>query len=181
MVFIAHAPAGFLVSRLLGRERAVATACVVGSLFPDLDMLWWWFIDHGAVHHHRYWTHVPLFWLCLAAVLIPATRQRWIVAFFVGVLTHLVLDTLVGDIAWLLPFSDRFVHLVEVPASPGAHWIASFVGHWTFAVEIALFAIGMIVAVRTLRGTCSRATSRNSSSASSAPSTSPASRGSSGA
>jgi inner membrane protein len=184
VVFLAHAPAGYLAAHLFGRERARALtlACIAGALFPDVDMLWFHFVDDGRVHHHRYWTHVPLFWAALAPLLwwiAPVAWHRVGRAFLVGVATHLLLDTIAGDIQWLQPFSDRFVHLVTVPARPGAHWIVSFLLHWTFALEVVLTLLGMIAAFAAFRRTCSRATSRSSSSASSAPSMSRASLGSS--
>jgi inner membrane protein len=173
-VFLAHAPAGYLVSRLFGAERARALtiACIIGALFPDVDMLWFYFVDDARVHHHRYWIHVPLFWALVSPLLAWHRVGR---AFLVGIATHLLLDTIAGDIQWLQPFSDRFVHLVTVPARPGAHWIVSFVLHWTFALEVVLTLLGMIAALAAFRRTCSRATSRSSSLASSAPSMSRAS------
>lgn len=177
VVFLAHAPAGYLASHVFGRQhaRALTIACMVGAVFPDVDMLWFYFVDDARVHHHRYWTHVPLFWAALAPFLCMHRLGR---ALLVGIATHLALDTIAGDIQWLQPFSDRFVHLVTVPARPGAHWIVSFALHWTFALEVV---IGIAAAAVAFCRTCSHATSRNNSSASSAPSTSRASAGSSGA
>ncbi|WP_390881416.1 hypothetical protein [Cardiobacterium hominis] len=46
---------------------------MAGGLLPDIDMLWFYLVDH--VHHHRYPTHWPLLWL-LALVSALYLRQR---------------------------------------------------------------------------------------------------------
>ena len=78
VVFFAHAPAGYLASHVFGREhaRAITIACIVGALCPDVDMLWFYFVDHAAVHHHRYWTHIPFFWAVLAPLLCEIGRAH---------------------------------------------------------------------------------------------------------
>ena len=163
-MFVAHLPAGYLIGRALdrpgSRARAssrVVAASLVGSVLPDVDMLWFFLVDGGRVHHHRYWTHVPLFWAALAvpALIVTARRSpaslRAVVAFFLAIASHLVLDTVVGDVQWLQPFSDRFIHLVTVERIAGAHWIWSFILHWTFALELALLAVALVALARTTR------------------------------
>lgn len=162
-MFLAHLPVGSLVAHALSsgapraQSRMILVASLVGSVLPDVDMLWFHLVDHGRVHHHRYWTHVPLFWAALALPLLVAVARLWpapmraVVAFFIAIGSHLVLDTVVGDIQWLQPISDRFVHLVTVESIEGEHWIWSFVLHWTFAVEIALLVVAIAVAVRARR------------------------------
>lgn len=154
-VFIAHAPLGFLLGRALGGRGAVAAA-VVGGLVPDLDMVRF-VVDGGAVHHHRYWTHLPACWAAIAAVtavVVAATPlRRWarvFVAFFAGVLSHLVADTVAGDIAWLWPIDDAFVHVVAVAAT-GRGWIADFLLHPTFLVEVVVVVVAAVVFARDRR------------------------------
>ena len=78
----AHAPAGYIGAQLLYRlkpetvsARAWSLYGIAGGLLPDIDMLWFYFVDHGHVHHHRYPTHWPLLWL-LALVSALYLRQR---------------------------------------------------------------------------------------------------------
>lgn len=164
-VFIAHLPAAYLASRAFPAEgpaslrRAMTVACLVGSVLPDVDLVWWWLVDHKRVHHHDYWTHLPLFWAIAALCVLAFERHRVVLAFFVGVASHLVLDTFVGDIKWLLPFSDRYVHFVEVPARhDGGHWAWSFVLHWTFLVELLITAaaVAWFARLRILRALARR-------------------------
>jgi inner membrane protein len=51
----------------------------------------------------------------------------------------MVLDSIVGDIAWLAPFSDERFALFEVPAIFKPWWL-NFVLHWSFALELVLVA-----------------------------------------
>lgn len=68
-IFIAHLPAGYLLaktifSRTLG-ARAVMAAALLGSITPDLDLLYFYTLDAQQRHHHSYWTHYPAVWLAL--------------------------------------------------------------------------------------------------------------------
>ncbi len=115
---------------------------MVGAVAPDLDMAWWWLVDHGAVHHHRYVTHLPATWLAaalVAALALGGAHRRLALSTCAGALLHLVLDGVAGDVAWLWPLSDRLFSLVTVPAT-GGHWVVSFVTHWTFTLEVAITA-----------------------------------------
>ena len=75
-MIIGHAPAGYLLAcacdRSFFRDPVMFWAIVIGAVAPDLDMLWFLFVDRGAVHHHTYLTHDPTVWavvLFLGAVL----------------------------------------------------------------------------------------------------------------
>lgn len=142
VVFIAHLPAGWLLGRALG-ERAARRALLAGAVAPDLDLLWWWLVDHGTVHHHRYLTHLPAVWalVALAAALTLRRRARRVaLAMCAGVLLHIALDSVVGDVAWLWPWSSRLFSLVTV-APTGGHWVWSFVSHWSFGIEVAIVVV----------------------------------------
>ncbi|MFB2531531.1 metal-dependent hydrolase [Paracoccus sp. p4-l81] len=135
--------AGSLAPGLAGRTILAAMPVpLVALVLPDVDMIWFHAIDHGSIHHHPYWTHIQAFWLALALPTVALTwnsRWRWAVGlFFAVILLHLLLDSIGGDIMWAAPFSDRFFSLVTVPATRG-HWALSFMLHWTFAFELAIW------------------------------------------
>lgn len=143
-MIIAHLPAGYVLARLMRVPTGpVFAATLLGSVFPDFDMFWFHLVDDRAFHHHRYWVHAPGFWLILAAVVLPLLRvfaPRALPAalmFLLAVLIHLVLDTLVGSIMWLWPFSTELYQLAEVPATQ-SHWVLSFMVHWSFMAEIGI-------------------------------------------
>ena len=70
-MLIAHLPSGYILSsymlsplrRTPVRPVWLLIAGTLGGIFPDFDMLYFFFVDHGMVHHHRYATHWPLLWL----------------------------------------------------------------------------------------------------------------------
>ena len=142
-MLIAHLPAGYLLGRGTGAGGAAMAAVLLGSVAPDFDMLWFHLVDHGRVHHHDYYSHIPGFWLLLALPVLALLRWRrpsWVriaALFFAGIFLHLVLDTLVGGIMWLWPVSDHLYSLAVVPARY-SHWVLSFILHWSFLTEIAI-------------------------------------------
>lgn len=148
-MFIAHLPAGYVAAKILEhrwpetQRRNLVIALLIGSVFPDFDMLYFYLVDQGRHLHHHYWTHLPVFWLAVLGVglcasrvlrpqLVPVTTS-----FVAGVFLHLILDTPFGGILWLAPFSDQMFHFVTVPASR-SWWVWSFVFHWSFAIELAI-------------------------------------------
>lgn len=129
-------------------------AAVAGGLLPDLDLIWFYFVDNRAIHHHHYWVHIPAFWAAVAMVVLPLLywlKRSWLrpaLAFFAAILVHLCLDTIAGDIKWLWPLSDDFVHLITIPAQH-SHWILNFILHPVFLLELAIWALALFLWCRT--------------------------------
>jgi len=120
-MFIAHLPAGYVGSKLLFsrfehygvKQKDFLWAGISGAIVPDLDLLYFYLLDHRQHHHHSYFTHFPILWACL--VLISTAWLAWGKSKALAVLTaifslngmfHMVLDTVVGDIWWFAPFVD---------------------------------------------------------------------------
>jgi inner membrane protein len=155
----AHLPAGRPTSRAFGvAGGGIMGAALPDSILPDLDMLWFHYVDHKAFHDHRYWVHAPGFWLVIAAITLPLSRgfarHLWwpALAFFAAIFVHLVLDGLAGSIMWLWPFDPTFYALVEVPPTRG-HWILSFLTLWTMLAELATWiaALTLLLTARRRR------------------------------
>lgn len=149
----AHLPSGYILAHALPAAPFVFPAAILGAILPDFDLIWFYFIDNRAIHHHRYWVHAPGFWLMLAAVGIPLIRQfaaRFLpaaLAFLTAILLHIVLDTLAGSIMWLWPFSNELYVLIDVPATQ-SHWILSFLLHWTMLAELLIWIVAFILFFR---------------------------------
>ena len=149
-MLIGHLPAGYITAKLLypafakdvASERRFIGWSMAGACAPDIDMLYFYFIDHRQHLHHSYFTHYPLFWLGLFLLSLLWLKKRpasgaLAFAFCLGGVGHMLLDTIVGGIWWLAPFYDKSFALFAVPA--GLHpWWLNFVCHWSFALELAL-------------------------------------------
>lgn len=155
-MLIAHFPAGYLIAKLTQKtghvlSKSAFAATLIGAVIPDIDMIWFWTLDHRQHHHHGYFTHWPSFWLLVfvvgLAVSLLLSRRDWIVAvcmFFLGTLSHVVLDSVAAPIMWMAPLSDRWFELSHVPASSyGATY--ALVMHWTFGLELMLCLTAAVV------------------------------------
>ena len=146
-MFIAHAPSGYLLGVLLQRIRrspVILLACVIGATLPDLDLLYFYLVDGRQTHHHRYFSHWPLLWLgltLLSAIWLALRRSSaaagTALAFALGGMLHMLLDSFVGDIWWLAPFHDHAYALFSVPARFQPWWL-NFLLHWSFIAELAI-------------------------------------------
>ncbi|MBU85642.1 metal-dependent hydrolase [Alcanivorax sp.] len=172
-MFIAHLPAGYLLARQLLKKirtlpvspRAVTLTAMAGAVAPDLDMLYFYLIDNGQTHHHKYLSHWPILWiglLCVSWLAMGLMKRKPLpflaLIFSVGGLLHILLDSVVGDIWWLAPIVDQPYALFTVPARFQPWWL-NFVLHWSFFIEL-------LITVRAARASSSTTPSqkpRNSS------------------
>lgn len=149
-MFIGHLPAGFITAKLLFPRFAAYSVSpktflfwgMLGAIAPDIDMLYFYLIDHRQHHHHSYFTHFPLVWLLLliasaAWFYVAVQRNHAVLAilFSLGCFLHMFLDTIVGDIWWFAPFIDKPFALATVPAIYHPWWL-NFLLHWSFGIEI---------------------------------------------
>ena len=169
-MFLAHLPAGYLVARRLAprlapdppQARRLMAVCLVASVLPDIDLLYFYLVDGRQTLHHDYWTHVPAFWLLATGAAVALFRLAlapvpWpaVAGLLAGVFLHLALDTVTGGIAWLYPYRTGAIVLIEVPARFD-WWVWNFVLHWSFLLEIAILVwaaveLGVPRAIRDLR------------------------------
>ncbi|WP_170416435.1 metal-dependent hydrolase [Ruegeria atlantica] len=139
----AHLPSGYCLGKLSRFHGWTFAAAVLGSVLPDADLLFFYFIDQKAIHHHRYWMHIPLFWAVIAGValsLLWNSRFKQVaIAFFAAIFLHLILDSVGGGIMWLAPFNTELWALVAIPPRY-PHWVLSFLLHWTILIEVLIWA-----------------------------------------
>lgn len=153
----AHLPSGYVLAKTMGRTGPWAMgAALLGAVAPDFDMLWFYFVDQGQTHHHRFWPHIPAIWLAIALIFwpmarrVPARQRQAVAIFLAAVALHLLLDSLAGGIMWLWPIDDRLLHLVTVPPRYN-HWVLSFILHWTFLAEVAIWIAAAVLWLRQRR------------------------------
>ena len=147
----AHLPSGYILGRTAQRYGVhpwLMPAALLGAVLPDLDLIWFYLVDNRAIHHHHYWVHIPFFWFVVWLPTMLALRRWkpcWLPparAFFAGILLHLLLDTVAGDIAWGVPFTNQLFHLFTVPATQ-SHFVLSYILHWTFSFELMIWALAI--------------------------------------
>lgn len=139
----AHLPSGYILAKsMTAPTRPVLGAAVLGGIFPDFDLAYFFFLEKGSANHHEYWMHMPLFWVLVAVVILPILAWRGGLklgsVFFAAILLHLMLDTVVGGIEWGAPFSDMQFRIFSVPMMY-SHWTISFLLHWTFLIEVLIW------------------------------------------
>lgn len=152
-MFIAHLPAGYLAAR--GAERCgvrlrgLMASCLMGSIAPDLDLLYFYLVDSCRHHHHSYASHWPSLWLVAlgtALLLLAWRRARWcilLVAFAACGVLHIAMDGVVGDIQLLAPWSHEYFALATVPARYKPWWLNFFL-HWSMGIELLICAFAAV-------------------------------------
>lgn len=159
VVIVGHLPAGYLVSKFLVKrvptlhqnETYIVSACMLGAVAPDIDLLYFYLIDNRQQHHHLYFPHLPVVWAVLLGLsvgwLLISRRKTLPVlafAFSLNGMIHMVLDTIAGDIWWLGPWVDLPFVLVTVPARFQFWWF-NFLLHWTFILELVVLLLAGLV------------------------------------
>ena len=158
-MFIGHLPAGYILTQKLQQKLHFSRYLwigLIGSFFPDVDIFYFYLVDHRQHLHHGYWTHIPFDWLMITAVTCSIVwllklNKRYLMAaiiFFSNVFLHLLLDTIVGKIEWLFPFTDKAYYLFDVPAVYDV-WVYNFIFHWTFLFELGTIIWAMHLFVKT--------------------------------
>ena len=145
-MLIAHGPSGYIVSKIVKRKsNASFVVCsLIFSLWPDLDLIYYYIFDKAKTFHHTYFPHLPIVLFACFIVTIPLINtvhfkhlKEYYIIFFANWALHLILDTFTGGILWLYPFSSKlFALFVIPPTSP--NWVVSFILHWSFLIELAI-------------------------------------------
>jgi LexA-binding, inner membrane-associated putative hydrolase len=149
-MFIGHLPAGFITAKLLFLRFEASSVSyknflvwgMLGAIAPDIDLLYFYLIDHRQHLHHSYFTHFPLSWFSLLILstawfyfAMPRKNAALAIIFSLGGFIHLFLDTTVGGIQWFAPFVNKPFSLATVPAIYKPWWL-NFLLHWSFGIEI---------------------------------------------
>lgn len=158
-MIIAHAPSGYILATSIMRRvvsapvtaKLIVFAGITGAVAPDVDMLYFHFIDDRQTHHHKYISHWPIVWITLVVATVlwfRYARQSKAAAlamvFCLGGMLHVILDSFVGDIWWFAPLMDQPYSLFTVPARFKPWWL-NFILHWSFAVEWVICIWALLV------------------------------------
>ena len=155
-MLIAHIPTGYIVSKTLkkGGNRAYVLCGLLFSIWPDLDLVYYYVFDKAKTFHHTYFTHLPIVMVTAFLITLPLFHMRFLeemkafhILFFLNWLMHLILDTYTGGVLWLYPFSSKLFCLISGPEVYKS-WVLSFITHWSFAVELAIAGLAVMLFIR---------------------------------
>lgn len=162
-MFIAHLPSGYILAKLLLKKfkqtkitnKAFFTLIMLGAVFPDIDLFYFYLFDHRSVHHHKYFLHWFSFWIPIFLIALIyfihskyTAKPALMISFFSGAaLLHIGLDTFVGDVWLFAPFIDQPYVFFEVSSRYQPWWL-NFILHWSFFVELLICLIALILLVR---------------------------------
>ena len=160
-MFIAHMPAGFLLSRYLLKDERDEPAYIkylliglIASIAPDFDLAYFHLIDARQHPHHSYWTHIPIFWVGIYTLLVypvykwlGRTGFKLLSMFLLCGLLHMSLDSVASGIKWLYPIDKSYFGLWRIP-SVHDWWVANYLFHWTFFIEMVICSIAGVVFFR---------------------------------
>lgn len=168
-MLLAHAPAGYLLTRFLTRTvfkksidpersnrfyQAVMFAGLIGAILPDVDFIYHLFFDPNKTPHHSYITHMPILWISLTVLSIVTGKLFKNSNFTIvsvtaclSALLHLVCDTITGVIYWLYPLNNKAFNVFSV-SDIHIWWVQNYLSHWTFLIEIAIVFLAMVIFLR---------------------------------
>ena len=150
-MFIAHLPAGYILGKAVTksvdapRNKLLLIFIMIGSVVPDIDLLYFYTLDNRMHSHHEYFSHMPIFWLGIGLFggvfycLKLRQAATALLGLSLGGILHCSLDTAVGGIYWMVPFDDTITRFSHVPRRY-EFWVFNFIFHWYFIFEIVICA-----------------------------------------
>lgn len=129
-MLIAHGPLGYILATVTQRWwklptlskiqiRWVLITAFVGGIFPDIDLLFFYFIDSSHSHRqlitHSLFMYIGL--LVVGVLLLRLSRFKYIgilvSVFAVGTISHVFTDMIIGMTIFLAPFSYELLGLIS--------------------------------------------------------------------
>ena len=159
-MFIAHLPSGYILAKVLNKKvkqtqistKLFFAIIMIGAIFPDIDLFYFYLLDNRSVHHHKYFLHWFSFWIPIFLISYLYLRNSHyrskfglIVTLFSGAaLLHIGLDTFVGDVWLFAPFIDQAYVFFEVTPRYEPWWL-NFILHWSFFVELLICCVALTI------------------------------------
>ncbi len=161
------------------QKKKIMQVALIGSILPDLDMLYWFWVN-GAVDHHLFYTHIPAFYCILVPIFVLCKLSKssrfignLILTLWIALMSHAVLDTVVSGILWTFPFTGideaNLIHLVDKDNIPNVvnpyhvyvdiigikleGWVVNLMVHWSGLIEYLLCGIALTLYVKRNRST----------------------------
>ncbi|NQU99463.1 MAG: metal-dependent hydrolase [Parcubacteria group bacterium] len=155
MIF-SHAPAGYIITFLSSKFNKIKFTKkqtlwiflfgVIFSIFPDLDLFYYYFISTSETHRALI-THTPILYVAIFLILFlysyfkknEFTRLISFVILFSS-LSHLLLDSLGSGVAWLYPLSKLPYGFLSISSFGNGFYGQNFFAI-NYSAEILIFTI----------------------------------------
>ena len=175
-MIVGHIPAGYIAGHFLQKwvsdpiqQKRIMKVSLVGSILPDVDMLYFYWVDKSH-DHHIFYSHIPACYAVLIPVFVLGrlhTSLRSIgnlaITLWFALMLHAVLDTVVSGILWQFPFvarhEDFLIHIVDKKAIPNIWhykqvyleffglklegWVFNLLVHWSAILEYGICAFAL--------------------------------------
>ena len=78
-MLIAHMPTGYIVSKALKKqpENSLILSSLLFSIWPDLDLIYFYFFDSTKTFHHRYFPHLPIVMIVVFIITLPLYNLKF--------------------------------------------------------------------------------------------------------
>ncbi|ESK55718.1 metal-dependent hydrolase [Acinetobacter tjernbergiae] len=150
-MFIAHLPSGYILAKALYSKlhstgiqtKSFFTIIMLGAIFPDLNLFYFYLIDQRSVHHHQYFPHWLSVWITIFLIALycfKSFKSKFALLtclFCSGAILHIFLDLFVGDVWLFAPFIHQSYAFFEVSSRYPTWWL-NFILHWSFLIEILI-------------------------------------------
>ena len=151
-MIIAHAPAGYLLSKVFPKSwqtKGVVSATIIGSFAPDFDFIFN-ILRLSNLNHRFFITHTPFFWIVSYSIALIINKKvhvnsLWIHGFFIGTLLHIALDIPTG-IRVLYPFSDSVTNWFPLVYSSRLSVIQTLLHPYVLA-EIGIIVLMLLLVI----------------------------------
>jgi len=147
-----HLPAGYIASKLLFKSFKKRTISynsfiflgLLGAVAPDFDLIYMAVVEDYQYDHHKYFTHLPVFWLGLLLISVvwlslsnnlDKNPSLAFIFCFNGFI-HMILDTFTGPVFWLAPHHNNTAYSFLLNDVTYGSMDLNYFANWSFVVEL---------------------------------------------
>lgn len=160
-MFLAHLPSGYIAAKFFEKKflnniskKWLYFWVLLGSIAPDLDIFYFYFIDHKQHNHHSYWSHYPILWFPLLIICYFLYQSKKLkhhqntllyatLFSFMGCV-HLILDSIGGGIWWLAPFKNKAYSIFSTNGQYDIWWFYLIFSK-VFIIELLITAFALFL------------------------------------
>lgn len=144
---------GFPITK---QKLLIWASAMIGAIAPDFDLLYVFFIDNTAFHRnlisHALFPYILLLIIGLIIIKVKNLNTLYIsllLAFFLGIVSHLVADMFLDTVYPAKPFSSKGLSLNPFPLDKSSGLLGYFTSPY-MVIEIIISLLGLSVFIKSL-------------------------------